>query len=80
MTWGDTLDLEILGRIAGKFKHFRSQIFEDSRDVDSSWKGRVSTAKHQNSGTEVLTLCANAHLVLRVILEETLDSTARELD
>lgn len=30
----DALDLEILGSIACKFKHFGSQVLEDSRQVD----------------------------------------------
>jgi len=60
VTRSDTLDLEILGRVAGEFENFGSQILQDGSDIDGGF------------GT-------NSHLVLSVVLEETLDSTAGEL-
>jgi hypothetical protein len=36
VTRRDTLNLEILGRVAGQFENFGGQVFEDSSDVDSS--------------------------------------------
>lgn len=36
MTGGDTLDLEVLGRVASQFQHFSSQILKHGRYVDRS--------------------------------------------
>lgn len=44
----------------GKFEDFRSEIFEDGRNVDCG-------------------LGSHAHLVLGVVLQETLDTTTGEL-
>ena len=35
MTWRDTLDLEVLGRVTGEFEHFGGQVFQDGGTVDS---------------------------------------------
>jgi len=34
MAWGDTLDFEIFGCIAGEFEDFGSEVFEDCGYVD----------------------------------------------
>lgn len=60
MTRGDTLDLEILGGVAGKLEDFGGEVLQNSGNVDSG-------------------LGTNAHLVLGLRLQETLDTTAWEL-
>jgi len=78
MARGDTLDFEVLGCVAGEFEDFGSEVFEDCGYVDGGWDIMLACAGRSERGSR-LTLCAYAHLVLGVVLEETLDSTAREL-
>jgi len=37
MAWRDALDLQILGGVACKLKHFSSQVFENGCQVDASF-------------------------------------------
>ncbi len=37
MAGSDTLDLEILGRVASKLENFSCQVFQNGGDVDGSW-------------------------------------------
>lgn len=37
VTRGDTLDLQVLGGVSGKFEDLSGQVFKDGRDVDSSY-------------------------------------------
>ena len=78
MTRGDTLHLEVLGGISSKFEDFSGQVFEDGRDVDGSYAWLIQR-KGTRRDTEH-TLSTNAHLILGVVLQETLDTAARELD
>lgn len=89
----DTLDLEILGGVTGQLENFGSEVFQDGRDVHSGCliicqqsESRVSdsclraqAADAATPGRISLTLCANAHLVLSVVLQKALDTTTREL-
>ena len=77
MPRGDALDLEILGGVSSEFEDFRSQVFEHSGDVDGSC--RQSEFKFCGDMEGSHTFGTNSHLVLSVVLEETLDSPAREL-
>lgn len=87
----DTLHLQILGGIARKFEYFGRQVFEDRSEIDGgcmrcsqpisfdelSRREKIDDSCNKHLGR--LTLGSNTHLVLRVILEESLDTTAREL-
>lgn len=55
MTGGDTLNLKVLGSVAGKFEDFGGQVFQDGSDVDGSLKktlvGREIFEVWQKSGS-----------------------------
>lgn len=90
MARGDALDLEVFGRVAGEFEDFGREVFEDGGYVDGGClfveKKRYWLAfgalklRRWGWGKRRHTFGADAHLVLRVVLEETLDTTAGELD
>ena len=76
----DALDLQIFGGVTGKFENFSSKVFEDGRDVDSGCaRTRLISARNRQKRRRPRTFSTDSHLVLGVVLEETLDTTAGEL-
>lgn len=55
MTGRDTLNLKVLGSVAGEFEDFGGQVFEDGSDVDGSLKktlvGPETFEEWQESGS-----------------------------
>lgn len=80
MSWSDTLDLEILGGVACEFQDFSGQIFQDSGDVYGSCTSKGSVFCFLVIVLDGRTFGTNTHLVLSVVLEESLDSTAGKLE
>lgn len=79
MARGDTLDLEILRGVAGQFEDFGGKVLEDSGHINSGWTVLAGGHETWDLGSRH-TLSANTHLVLGVVLQETLDTTTGELD
>jgi hypothetical protein len=80
MAGRDTLDLEILGGVAGEFENFGSQVLEDGGDIDSGYNRTSQRRVPAGKLTSDHTFGTNSHLVLGVVLEETLDTAAGELE
>lgn len=96
VTGRDTLDFQVFGRVTGKLEDFGSKVFENGGDVDGSCEGGMSVAWHRTElnlrqlGFDAAasgkthrkrhTLGTDTHLVLSVVLEESLDTTAGELN
>jgi hypothetical protein len=51
MAWRDALDLQVLGRVAGKFEDFGREVFKDSGKVDG--RLRANTSLLARNGTKV---------------------------
>lgn len=96
VTGRDALDFQVFGRVTGKLENFGSKVFKDGGDVDGSCEEGMSVTWHwtelnlrqlgfdaaalgKASGNR-LTLGTDTHLVLSVVLEEPLDTTAGELN
>lgn len=77
----DTLDLKILGGVTGQFENFSSEVLKDSSHVDSSYRKKsVSDGFGESVEAAQHTLSTDTHLVLSVVLQETLDTTTGELE
>lgn len=95
VTGRDALDFQVFRRVTGEFEDFGSEIFKNGGNIDGSCEGQMSVAWHWTElnlrqlgfeaaalGTanrERHTLGTDTHLVLSVVLEESLDTTAGEL-
>lgn len=96
VTGRDALDFQVFGRVAGELEDFGGEVFKNGGDIDGGCKRERSVAWHWTEltfrrldyGVEALrttygnrlTLGTNTHLVLSVVLEESLDTTAGKLN
>ena len=85
MTRGYALHFEVFGGVAGQFEDFGCEVFEHGGDVDGGCKqalvseGRLEERDALRGGEGEGTFGADAHFVLGVVLEKTLDTAAGEL-
>ena len=76
----DALDLQIFRGVTGKFENFSSKVFEDGSDVDSGCaRANLISVRDGQKRRQRRTFSTDSHLVLSVVLEETLDTTAGKL-
>lgn len=50
MTGRNTLDLEILGSVAGQLEYFGGQVLENCSDVDGGWKDSSAHVHRRGGG------------------------------